>query len=194
MQVTSVQESQPKYSLGTSTRQGVQKVYLSEAHSRTGGMGTISPGPAGYTLKGAIGKQELSPKQTPPSWLFGSNQRFRDPELERHKKLPGPDYTQPSGVGVQPSSMKRSAPLPGFGTSDRNHMTKVFITPEHEKVNFGKVSPGPLAYTLVPGVGRQLSSTKREAPSFGFGSNDRWYTRKMAIRHGNTPAPGAYNV
>ena len=55
---------------------------------------------------------------------------------------------------------------------------------------------GPLASSSNPytGVGRQLSSTKREAPQYGFGTNDRWYTRKMAIRHGQTPAPGAYNI
>ena len=73
-------------------------------------------------------------------------------------------------------------------------MSKVFLTPAHEKVGFGRASPGPLSYSLTAGVGKQTLSTKREAPSFGFGSNDRWYTRKMAERHANFPAPGAYNV
>lgn len=112
----------------------------------------------------------------------------------RALRRPGPDYTQPSGVGLQPNSTKRSAPLPGFGTSNRQHMDKCFLTKDHEKVHFGKASPGPLSYSLTPGVGKQTLSSKREAPSFGFGSNDRWYTSKMAARHGNTPAPGAYNI
>jgi len=194
-QVTSLSPSNPVYSLGTSTRGGVQKVYLSDKHSMSQFQGHISPGPAGYSLKGALGKQDGSNDITQPSWVFGSNQRFRDPDLERAGKLPSPDkYTKPSGVGLQSDSTKRSAPLPGFGTSTRENAAKVFLTPAHEKVNFGKVSPGPLSYTLTPGVGKQVASGKRESPSFGFGSNDRWYTRKIAERHGNYPAPGAYNV
>ena len=74
-------------------------------------------------------------------WGFGSNGRFKDPDIERHKKLPGPDYTQPGSLGLQPSSTRRTEPLPGFGSSTRDHMTKMFITPEHEKVQFGKNSP-----------------------------------------------------
>ena len=90
--------------------------------------------------------------------------------------------------------MKRSAPLPGFGSSTRDNTSKVFLTPDHEKVNFGKGSPGPLTYTLTPATGKQTLSSRREAPSYGFGSNDRWYMSRLAARLGNTPAPGAYNV
>ena len=130
-----------------------------------------------------------------PSWVFGSSQRFKDPDLERHKKTPAADaYSQPNGLGPQPSSTKRSAPLPGFGSSNRDHAAKVFLTPEHQKANFGKQSPGPVMYTLTPGVGKQTLSVRREAPSYGFGTNDRWYTRKIAMRAANNPAPGAYNV
>ena len=44
-------------------------------------------------------------------------------------------------------------------------------------------------------LGAQTVSSKASAPLYSFGgSNDRWYTRKMAERHANFPAPGAYNV
>jgi len=193
-QVASAQSSQPIYGMGTSTRDSVQKVFLSDRHSTSQFAGVGSPGPAKYEMKSSFGKQDTSAQETPPSWVFGSNERFRDPDLERAKKLPGPDYSFVEAFGNQMSSKKRTAPLPSFGTSTREHAAKVFLTPGHEKVHFGKASPGPLTYSLQPGVGHQTLSSKREAPSFGFGTNDRWYTRKMAMRHGNTPAPGAYNV
>ena len=143
--------------------------------------------------------QDLSVNRSMPSWGFGSLERFRDPNLERTKKLPAPDaYECASMVGPQVSSSKRSAPLPGFGSSTRDHMNKVFMTPEHEKINsYGKASPGPAGESATParGIGGQLLSTRKTAQSYGFGGCDRWYTRKIADRI--VPAgvgPGSYNV
>jgi len=188
--------SQPAAPFGSSTRDGVRKVYVSEKHSTATFGGAASNGPASYTLKGSVGNQLLSPNRTQASWVFGTGQRFRDPEIDRQAKLPAPDaYTIGSGLGPQCASTKHSAPLPGFGSSTRDHMMKVFMTPEHEKTNsYGKASPGPLTYDPIPGIGRQLESTKRQSPTYGFGTCDRWYTHKLAKRFADTPAPGAYNV
>jgi hypothetical protein len=114
-----------------------------------------------------------------PSWGTGSEKRFNNPDLERTKKLPAPDaYECPSMLGPQASSSKRSAPLAGFGSSTRDHMAKVFMSPEHEKINsFGKGSPGPAVYDRERGIGKQLLSVRREAPSFGFGGCDRCVQR-----------------
>jgi len=181
--------------MGSSTRDGVKKVFVSDAHSTSAFAGVGSPGPASYTLRSAIGQQTLSVKQTPASWAFAKNERFQDPDLKRSSKLPSPNaYSQPSSVGQQLVSTRASAPLPGFGTSTRSNMDKVFLTPAHEKVNFGKASPGPLSYSLQPSIGKQSMSPKKDLPSWGFGSCDRWYTRNMAKRHADIPAPGAYNI
>ena len=83
-----------------------------------------------------------------------------------------------------------SAPLPGFGSSTRQHQSKLFLTPAHEKINYGKASPGPLTY-LPP-----ITDMKR-APGDGgstFGKCDRWYTRKIAARFADNPSPAAYNI
>jgi len=194
-QLDSLKPSQPVYGMGSSTREGVRKIYVSEEHATATFAGVGSPGPASYMLQPAIGLQCLSIKQTPPTWAFAKNERFQDPDIRRAAKLPAPNaYSQPSSVGPQLASTRCSAPLPGFGTSTREHMSKVFLTPAHEKVQFGKASPGPLSYTQHPSIGKQLMSPKRDQPSWGFGSCDRWYTRNMAKRHADLPAPGAYNI
>jgi len=194
-QTSSLCASQPIYGMGTSTRESVRKVYVSEGHSTSAFAGVGSPGPASYTLKSAVGPQLLSVKQTPAAWAFAKNARFQDPDLKRQSKLPAPNaYEQPSSVGNQLVSTRQTAPLPGFGTSTRENMNKVFLTPAHEKVQHGKASPGPLSYSLQASIGNQNMSPKRNLPSWGFGSCDRWYTRNMAKRHADIPAPGAYNI
>merc|ERR1712070_392935 len=101
-----------------------------------------------YSLPLAVGKQQSSMKSNQPQWVFGSNQRFKDPELIRAAKLPAPGaYGATSGLGLQQSSDKRSAPLPGFGTSTRKHAENAFMSPAHEKTkSYGKASPGPSTY------------------------------------------------
>ena len=90
-------------------------------------------------------------------------------------------------MGPQLLSAFPSSPLPGFGTSTRDHAAKLFMSPAHEKTkSYGKGSPGPAVY--LPPIAKQ------RAPAYGFGSCDRFYTRKMALRIGNTPGAAHYNV
>lgn len=180
--------TQPLFGMGTSTRDNVNKLYISEKHSTSLFTGKNSPGPATYSLNASVGKQGASTKANQPSWVFGSNTRFKDPDLLRSAKLPAPDaYSAPNGLGVQYSSPKRSAPLPGFGTSNRDHAAKVYMSPEHEKTkSYGKASPGPCTY-LPP-------LHKASAPSFGFGTCDRFYMRKSAMRLADNPSPSHYNT
>ena len=189
--------SQPSYGMGSSTRDNVKKVYISEHHSNTAFQGVNSPGPSAYFSPVGVGKQVSAKYESPPTWLFGTLDRFKDPNISRQAKMPGPDaYNSPSGFGAQIEGTRHSAPLPGFGTSTRDHAAKVFMTPAHERTRgFGKLSPGPGAsYQIEGSVGKQTLSTKRAAPARGFGTCDRFYTAKMAKRLADTPAPGAYNT
>jgi len=187
-QVTGLHPSQPVFGMGSSTRDNVKGVYISEAHSNSTFQGVNSPGPATYSLNAAVGRQNASTKANQPTWVFGSSKRFADPGLLRSAKLPAPGaYDAPNGVGPQYASTKRTAPLPGFGTSNRAHVAKLYVSPAHEKTKaYGKASPGPLAY--LPPIGQ------RNAPSFGFGTCDRWYTRKSALRLADNPSPAHYNI
>lgn len=182
------QDSSPTYSMGTSTRDKVHKVYISEEHSNSALAGSTTKTVPYYDTGTAVGKQNSSLKANQPQWVFGSNGRFKDPDLLRSAKIPAPDaYGAPSGLGPQVEGTKRSAPLAGFGTSTRQHAEKIFTSPQQEKTkSYGKASPGPSSY-LPPMV-------KKAPPSFGFGTCDRWHTRKMALRLGDTPSPAHYNV
>jgi len=187
-QGSSLMPTRPVFGMGSSTRDNVQRVYISEKHSSSIFTGVNSPGPASYTLHASVGRQGASTKGNQPSWVFGSNKRFRNPDLIRAAHLPAPDaYGAANGLGPQASSTKRSAPLPGFGTSNRAHAAKLFMTPAHEKINYGKASPGPNTY--LPPVQQRI------APSYGFGGCDRWYTRKIADRIvPKNVGPGSYNI
>jgi len=187
-QFNSAQENSPVYSMGTSTREKVQSVYVSQAHSNSALAGITTRAVPFYSLPPGVGKQTSSQKGSQPSWVFSSSKRFEDPALKLAAKMPAPGcYGAESGLGPQFSSARRSAPLAGFGTSTRNHAEKVFTSAEQEKTkSYGKGSPGPCTY-LPP-------MAKRAAPSYGFGSCDRFYTRKMALRLGDTPSAAHYNV
>ena len=78
-QFSSVKASQPKYGMGSSTRDGQKRVYISDKHSATAGTGIVSPGPAQYTLRGSIGKQDSSKRaKSSPSSLM-ANQALPSP-------------------------------------------------------------------------------------------------------------------
>ena len=55
-----------------------------------------------------------------------------------------------------------------------------------EKVKgYGKASPGPLTY---------LPPLNEKAKGGAWGKCDRWYTRNIAMRVANNPAPSHYNI
>ena len=99
--------------------------------------------------------------------MFGSNKRFQNADLLYQAKLPAPDaYSQPNGLGPQCSSTKRTAPLPGFGSSTRQHQAKLFMSPAHEKTKgYGKASPGPPARPPAVSVGTPSPRSSVGAPS-----------------------------
>jgi len=191
-QVQGNMQTQPKFGFGSAERHNCKDIYVSEEHSKTARFGRDTPGPASLTLKSAVGKQADSKKANQPSWVFGSQQRFRSV----HGVVPagiGPgSYSTSAAVGSQPLSTKANGPCFGFGTSDREGMAKVFLTREHEKVNAGKVSPGPVSYTHQEAIGRQFTSKNPQAPGWKFGSADRWVYQGSSKM--SNPGPGAYVV
>jgi len=96
-------------------------------------------------------------------------------------------------IGVQYDSKKATAPIYGFGSSDRANLAKVFLSAEHAKVDFGKNGPGPI-YDLKSSFGRQDSSKMRSGALFSFGTADRFQkpSADRAKRQTAVPGPGAY--
>ena len=98
----------------------------------------------------------------------------------------------PSRALAQVASTKPSTPRFGFGTSNRDHQEKVYISADHEKASAGKDAPGPGAYSISAMTGnKQAVSNIPTAAAFGFGSAKRF--DKMT-RGGGTPGPGSYVV
>ncbi len=140
--------------------------------------------------------------------------RFGDPAAKARRGLPGPGaYSLPTAVGRQPVSTKRSTPVIGFATADRNASSKVtpctvsfcraryeevgtdcvqhvrmqiFISPDHEKSFYGIGSPGPGTSNPSKWIGRTELSTQAKAPAWGFG------TARPASHMNSNPGPGEY--
>ena len=101
--------SAPKFSFGSSTRDQAGKVFVSQEHTALATAGKGSPGPAVYTLPPSVGgKQPDGRRADPPSWGFGTAQRFR-PRTAPVKpdghagNNPGPGHysAPPASVGPQ---------------------------------------------------------------------------------------------
>jgi len=190
-QYNSALHSAPIFGFGSSTRDHMAKVFVSHEHAKTE-PGNVSPGPV-YSLEAAIGKQTLSRKEGQPAWVMGKAERFNFDDVKRAATSPGPGaYASASGIGPQVSSSKTSTPRYGFGTSNREHREKVYISAEHDKTSGGKSSPGPGQYPSSPMTGAKVASSRsRTAPTFGFGTAVRFSPSKKAT---NEPGPGDYVI
>ena len=49
--------------------------------------------------------------------------------------------------------------------------TQIFLSKEHEKGAYGRLSPGPTTSKVVNSFGTQALSIKKTNPSFGFGTS-----------------------
>lgn len=177
-------KSAPSFGFGTASREQAGKVFVSQEHTALATAGTQSPGPAVYLLPPSVGgKQPDGRKYDPPSWGFGTAARFRTKALAKapdghrgNNPGPGAYISPPASVGPQVLGRFASAPLMGFGTAERKHVRKVWISQEHMKLDmYGMDSPGPGApYELQSTVDpKQVHSTAQNPPAWVFGSAKR---------------------
>ena len=105
-----------------------------------------------------------------PMYGFGASTRDQMAKVyisAEHEKttgggpgVPGPGaYPIPSLTGgTQFNSTKHNLPRYGFGSSDRSHQAKVYISNEHNRTtDYGKDGPGK-HYTVDSSVGKQMIS------------------------------------
>mmetsp|Transcript_13100 Transcript_13100/g.15822 ORF Transcript_13100/g.15822 Transcript_13100/m.15822 type:complete len:302 (-) Transcript_13100:366-1271(-) len=184
----STRQSAEAYGFGSSTRVHQQKVFLSPEHAKTN-YGEASPGPSVYNAKSAVGKQPDSKKDTAPSWVFSSEERFKYDYVERAAKVPGAgQYNSIGAVGSQADSKKQSLPKYSFGSSQREQRSKVYISPDHEKSSYGHNSPGPASVGGKSALGKQCSSKNPTGSSWSFGS-----AKRFVYNESRTPGPGNYD-
>lgn len=177
----------PRAVFGSSTRDAVSKIYLDEELNKTF-YGRETPAPNVYAANGAVGKQADSKKENAPAWRQGTGQRFKYDFMDRARDLPGAgQYNQYAAVGKQTLSIKKSLPVYSFGTSTRDSCRKAFISKEHEKGNYGLLTPGPSTANPKSSLGRQNVSQKATAAGWGFGT-----ARRIKDYGNGNPGPGTY--
>ena len=184
------------------------QVFLTQEHEKTN-HGTVSPGPV-YAIKSSLGKQETSTRLSSPTWGFGTSERFRHTQRSGtgrdgrastadasrssslKKGVPGPGtYSRPSSFGKQQESTKFTATDTVFGSSTRDNSSRMFLSHEHAKVNYGKCSPGPLIYNMRSSVGNQVSSKKPNLPRWAFPVEER-FKYDYVDRAAKVPGAGSY--
>ena len=174
-------ESQPSFGFGTNSREKQGNVFISQEHMAIQCAGKCSPGPASYLLPQAIGPQPDSRKSRGPTFGFGTSLRFRIRDKEaktdgRFGNNPSPAHYDPppASVGPQVLGRFRSEPRMGFGTAERKHVKKVWISQAHQKTDMhGMGSPGPATYALKSTMGKQDESVIPNPPTWVFGSAKR---------------------
>ena len=176
----------PRYGFGTVDRDMAAKVFISPSHAQSN-FGHASPGPAAmYAKEGGLAGRRYG---------FGTDQRFNRlaKELGDASELPGPgSYDDRGTLGGQHSSRLVNEPAFGFGSSTRDHSSRVFVSSLHSKASgSGARSPGPSAYGPVSSMGAQASTRGRSAPGWGFGKATRF---KAGEHDTGGPGPGAYST
>ena len=203
VQANSKKSTLPSIGFGSSTRDGQEKVYVSKDHN-VALYGKATPGPttALSQTNTAVGKQFVSHGPTgynrttlkcatQPSWALGKAERF---PVGTAVPVPGPGaYRIQTAVGVQVVSTKPSLPKFGFGTSNRDHAAKVFVSKEHAATESGgRDAPGPGTYAMKSMTGYQQPSSKmRTGRSTGFGKGPE---RFKDLAKDMSPGPGYYII
>jgi len=190
--------SQPSFGFGTCSRDKAGTVFISQEHMALACAGKASPGPATYTLPQSVGPQPDSKMPRAPTPGFGTGLRFRPrpntAKTDGHAgNNPGPGHyaLPPASVGPQTLGRFRTEPLMGFGTAERKHVKKVWISQAHQKTDMhGLASPGPATYALKSTMGKQDESILPSPSAWVFGSATR--TDVEPGKH--SPGPAAYGL
>ena len=165
-QPLSVHPSASSFGFGSSSRGAFVRQYLSPEHAQAMG-GDNSPG-AIYNMLSSISKQPLSNNSTSAKFSFGTAERIGKKGNKADRKgmmKPGPGaYKMPSSIAAQIVSTKKSAATPSFGSSTRDNQQKLFLTTDHEKIHYGRHSPGPSIYQATSCFGIQQNARNRSSP------------------------------
>ena len=166
-------------------------------------------GPGAYKYVPGLGVQFMSGRVTAPARGFTKAKRFRletvsgdscgggdgdgndehDESEPTHENLTARPY---NSVGDQTSSLKRNAPMFGFGSSYREQAALVSLTKKQaKKLLAGRLGPGPKYDPGASAHGRQVLSTKANCPRLSFPNQTRW-PRGAETEAGETPGPGTY--
>ncbi|KAG6550985.1 hypothetical protein Mapa_007600 [Marchantia paleacea] len=173
---------------GTSTRKQRDEVYLSVEFDKAK-YGTLSPGPSAYGARSTFGPQCSSPNRTAPLVGFIHDKRFKYHLMGRPGETTGPgQYEQKGSIGKQNEAYKDTLPAFSFGNCTRDNANKVFISMEHDKINYGIQSPGPAVIKLKGCMGKQPSSRNRNPAFVRFGKGLRWQ-----FSANDAPGPGSYD-
>ena len=113
-----------------------------------------TPGPGNYELQSSLGSQTMSKKSSSPNFKMGTSERkafakqFVSQAHERSllgQHSPGAGtYQQPSGLGMQTLSKRKSSQNTKFGSGDRFSQTKP-INEDRVRMTRG---PGPGSYVV----------------------------------------------
>ena len=198
-QLESKTATMPAFGFGSSSRDDQAKVFISEEMDKVRNYGRGSPGPASFMLNPSVGKQVLSEKAAQPSWVLGTAKRF---PKDATAWVPAPGHYGKDemqgrvapGIGPQIISTSPSPPKFGFGSSNRDHAAKVYISRDHEAATGGRDAPGPGQYPILPMTGNKVvTSNKTTSQAWGFGTSSRFPDHfKKGARY--YPGPGAYVV
>ena len=98
----------------------------------------------------------------------------------------------PRGASTQAISIKKAAPMYGFGSATREQANKVFVSQEHTLIALGgSDSPGPAGYILPPSVGgKQPNGKMADPPVWAFGTANRFQIGKSEKK----PGPDEYKM
>ena len=194
-QPLSVKRTSPAFGFGACSREQANKLFVSNTHTMLATAGTHSPGPV-YTLPKSIGgKQPDGRKPDAPVWAIGKAARFR-PHSAPNNLSPGPGHykTPQASVGQQVLGRFRTEPLAGFGTAERRHVRKVFVSNDHQKTDMhGLDSPGPMMYSLKSTMGKQENSKIRNPPSWAFSTSSR-IDKAEEKAAASLPGPAKYSL
>lgn len=185
-QIYSTNKSFPHYGFGTSDRAMAARVFISPQHSECGSFGLSSPGPA-FINNCHSGMGDGSHK-----FGFGTDGRWTREQrrLSQQAEQPGPGtYSMDSAQSQYASSSSPKEASYGFGTSNRAHAEKIFVSNAHAQGGAFVLSPGPASYRSTSSMGSQASTRGRTAPMSSFGKASRW-----SGKIDTTPGPGAYAI
>ena len=192
-QPLSVHPSASSFGFGSSSRGAFVRQYLSPEHAQAMG-GDNSPG-AIYNMLSSISKQPLSNNSNSAKFSFGTAERIGKKGNKADRKgmmKPGPGaYKMPSSIAAQIVSTKKSAATPSFGSSTRDNQQKLFLTTDHEKIHYGRHSPGPSIYQATSCFGIQQNARNRSSPMWRMSKSSR-FEYDYEKRASKLPGAGQY--